>query len=54
MCGGDDEVVPGVDVHQVALHVVVELVVLDLVGHLDDPAQDLAVRDEDLFMANLS
>ena len=54
VCCGDDEVVPGVDVHQVALHVVVELIVLDLIGHLHDPAQDLAVRDEDLSMANLS
>ena len=47
----DHEVVPRVNVHQVGLHVVVQLVVLDLVGHLQDPAQYLAVGYDDLSTA---
>ena len=44
----DDEVLPRVDVHQIGFDVVVELVVPDLVGHLQDPAQYVAVGYDDL------
>ena len=45
MRGGDFESVSGIDVHQIGRDVVVVLVVLDLVGHFQNPAQNAVVRN---------